>query len=400
MSAPSIPIIEIHPWAFPNSLRFAWAPPETGPVSSYNLICSSINFSDSFNSSTFSVQISSLTNNQDYVFQLAAENPDGKSPYEKFLIAKPGAPSLGATNVLASTVNSTIANVTWSYSTNTGECTAQYFAISAIPSTPVVSTLVLIAYPNQSTFQIRNLESTETYQFLVQAVTDAAWAYPYPYSISPPLIMNPVTTIAGLLINLNASTYSGSGTWFDSSTNGKNASLLAGTIAKNAQGNGIVLNGSTSWTFPNVGVGNAWTIGVWYMNTGAYNGSPCIVTQFFTTGRIGAAIGISDNGIISGFFYSGYWIRGTAISLTNNVWTNIQVTWNGTSMKTYINSVLSGTTTAGGTAFDSTGAYRIGQRWDSAQYLYGVIGAVKMYNRAITQAEVTQDYTSTQAIYA
>jgi len=399
MSAPSIPIIEIHPWAFPNSLRFAWGPPNTGTVSSYNLICSSVSFNKSFNSSTFSVQVSSLTNNQDYTFQLAAQNADGSSPYEKFLIAKPGAPSKGAVNVLASTVNSTIANVTWSYSTNTGECKAQYFAISAIPSTTGLSTLVLIAYPNQSTFQIRNLEPTQTYTFLVQAVTDAAWAYPYSYSISPPLNMNPVTTIAGLKIHLNASTYSGSGTWFDSSTNGKNATLENGAIAKNARGNGIVLNGSTNWLFPNVGVGNAWTLGVWYMNTGAFSGQACIITQIFTSSTINIVLGLGTGQLTGGFFTGGF-KAGTAINLTLNVWTNIQVTWDGTNIRTYINGSSIGTTTPGGIAIDATNSYRIGRRWDLAQYVTGVIGAVKIYNRALTQAEVTQDYNSASATFA
>jgi hypothetical protein len=399
MSAPSVPIIEIHPWAFPNSLRFAWGPPDTGPVSSYNLICSSISFNRSFNSSTFSVQVSSLTNNQDYTFQLRAQNADGSSPYEKFLIAKPGAPSKGAVNVRASTVNSTIANVSWSYSTNTGECRAQYFAISAIPSTTELSTLVLIAYPNQSTFQIRNLEPTQTYTFLVQAVTDAAWAYPFSYSISPPLNMNPPPAIAGLKIHLNASTYSGSGTWFDSSTNGKNATLENGVIAKNAKGNGIVLNGSTNWQFPNIATGNAWTLGVWYMNTGGFNGAACIISQLYTGGTINTSLGVATGNLV-GFFFNGGFKQGNIIALTLNVWTNIQVTWDGTSMRTYINSSSIGTTTPGGVAVDSGNSYRIGRRWDTAQYVTGVIGAVKIYNRVLTQAEVTQDYTSTQALYA
>lgn len=399
MSAPSIPIIEIHPWAFPNSLRFAWAPPSTNTVSSYNLVCSSINFNKSYNSSTFGILVSSLTNNEDHTFQIASENIYGKSPYATFLIVRPGAPSLGATNIEASTINSTIANVSWSYSTNAGECEARYFAVSAIPSTQSNSTYVLIAYPNQSSFQIPNLDPTQTYTFLVQAVTDAAWAYPFSYSISNPLTMNPgQVTVAGLLIHLNASTYSGSGIWYDSSTNGKNATLENGVIAKNSQGNGIVLNGSTNWIFPNVAAGNAWTLGVWYMNTGAFSGQACIVTQVFTSTSINLLLGLGTGQLTGGFFSAGF-KAGSVINLTLNVWTNIQVTWDGTSIKTYINGSLLGTTKPIGVSIDAGNNYRIGRRWDTAQYVTGVIGSVKIYNRALTQEEVTQDYTTTQSLF-
>lgn len=191
MSAPTAPRLEIHPWAQSSTLQFAWAPPLIGAVSSYNLICSSISFSQSYNPSTFLTKVNGLTNNQEYTFQLSASNINGTSAYAKFMIAEPGAPSQGATNVVVSTVNSTIALINWSYSTNVNECKARYFAISAIPSTLGQSTYVYIAYQNQSSFQMQPLNPAETYTFLVQAVTDVSWAFPYIYSFSPPLTMNP-----------------------------------------------------------------------------------------------------------------------------------------------------------------------------------------------------------------
>ena len=84
---------------------------------------------------------------------------------------------------MPSTINISKAIVYWSYSTNARECKAQYFAVSAIPST-VGSTLVYIAYPDQRSEQITNL-ATNNYTFLVQAITDAGWAFPYSYSYSP-----------------------------------------------------------------------------------------------------------------------------------------------------------------------------------------------------------------------
>ena len=188
MATPAKPNIQIHPWAFPNSLQFNWTPSPN--VSSYTLICSSIEFSQSYNSSTFTALVSDLNNNQDYTFQLATSNSTAISKYIPFLTVEPGYPSQGATNIVASTVNSTTALVSWSYSTNVNECRARYFAVSAVPSTVSLSTYVYIAYPDQRSFQILNLEPTMSYTFLVQAITDAAWAYPFSYSYSPLLEMN------------------------------------------------------------------------------------------------------------------------------------------------------------------------------------------------------------------
>jgi hypothetical protein len=210
-----------------------------------------------------------------------------------------------------------------------------------------------------------------------------------------------------LQVLLRASTYSGSGAWLDESGFTRNATLETGSIAKNVAGNGIVLNGSTGWTFPSPtgGLGNAWTTSVWYKNTGTkvVGSRPCVVTQRVGT-YINAYIGWAiDANTFSGGFYDGAggWKNGTQITLTNDVWTNIQVTWDGTSVKTYINATLLGTTTPGGTAINASGnlAYRIGRRWDSADYMIGEIGEVRLYNYALNQTEVTADYNASNSTF-
>jgi hypothetical protein len=195
------------------------------------------------------------------------------------------------------------------------------------------------------------------------------------------------------LVYLIATTYSGSGAWLDTSPNGRNATLENGVIAKNAAGNGIVLNGSTNWIFPDVNAGNVWTLSVWYKNTGSIVGTnPCIVVQIFTGNHINICLGYGAN---VGFSYhqSGVgWRQGTSISITNSSWTHYAGTWNGTTISTYINGVLQGTTTPGGTASTAGSQYRIGRRWDSADYMRGEIGEVRIYPIALTAAQVLADY--------
>jgi hypothetical protein len=202
---------------------------------------------------------------------------------------------------------------------------------------------------------------------------------------------------------LRAVNYSGSGAWNNEGTlgSGYSATLEVGTIAKNTAGNGIVLNGSTCWTFPNIGVGNAWSASVWYKNTGAQvGGQPCILTQLFIGGDINITIGcFSELGTFAVGFYSAAWPGTTAYPLPLDEWINIQATWDGSVLKLYINSVLTQTVTGLNASLDGGTAYRIGRRWDLEDYMVGEIGELRIYSRGLSQSEVITDYQSSSGTY-
>jgi hypothetical protein len=209
------------------------------------------------------------------------------------------------------------------------------------------------------------------------------------YKNAPPQVPAPPPKVL-----LRAKNYSGTGPWLDESGYNNNATLENGTNTKNAANNGLVLDGSTNWTFPNVAVGNNWSVNIWYKKTGAEIGSqPCILSQIFT-GTINLLIGYNIGNPLCAGFFGGDFSVGSAISLISGAWTNIQATWDGTNLSTYINSTLIGTTTPGTTAVDSGAAYRIGRRWDEGDYVVGEIGEVRIYNYARNQRQVTEDYIS------
>jgi len=188
MATPSMPIIQVHPWATANSLSFYWSPPTSqgdGPVTNYSILCSAINYNRLVNSSTFGVTVSSLTNQIEYTFQISALNFYGYGPYASFNPVQPGIPSV-STICTGASVDANIVDVTWSYILNPRECVARYFIVSAVPSTPSLSTTRYVAYPNQRSYQVPNLQA-DTYTFLVQAVNDANWSNP---STSQPVIIN------------------------------------------------------------------------------------------------------------------------------------------------------------------------------------------------------------------
>jgi photosystem II stability/assembly factor-like uncharacterized protein len=199
-------------------------------------------------------------------------------------------------------------------------------------------------------------------------------------------------TFHKLMVLLRGVNYT-SGTWADESGLGFNATLENGTATKNGANNGLVLNGSTSWTFPNVAVGPRWTASVWYKNTGAASGiEACILTQKYESTPINLSIGYL-NGPFTGRFYNDTtWYQGNQITLINGVWINIQVTWDGSFISTYINGSLLGTTQPGGVSIDGGLAYRIGRRYDVPDYMVGEIGEVRIYNYALNQTQVTTDY--------
>jgi hypothetical protein len=248
MSAPSAPVITVLPVASPNTLQFYWEPPTQNggfPLSSYTLLCSSIPFSTVFGPSVNYAVVSSLTNAQDYTFQINASNQIGSSPYRAFTIVQPGSVPGGVTNVGISTINLSTANIVWNFSTNTGEAQTKWFVITAIPSTTALSTIVQSAHGVERSRAIRNL-SSYTYTFLVQAINDAGYAFPLAQAQS--------TFTFGQYINANgnffpAAQVSSLMLWIDASDAGT-LTLNSGnvsTIADKSGNNYNLIQGNTSF---------------------------------------------------------------------------------------------------------------------------------------------------------
>jgi len=220
-------------------------------------------------------------------------------------------------------------------------------------------------------------------------------------------LYNPSALYAPLLL-LRGINYSGSGSWFDESGLGNNATLENGTINKNAQGNGIVLNGSTSWLTPNLQIAPRfssayWSFNVWYKNT--TNNVPSnasIFTQLFKTPERYMTFsygGNDSNGStltakISYIIASNPWANATTVNLVKNQWINMQCSWDGTNFKTYVNGILIGTVANSISSIDSGLSYAIGRRWDGNNFVTGEIGEIRVYNYPITQAQVTADYNA------
>ena len=179
--------------------------------------------------------------------------------------------------------------------------------------------------------------------------------------------------------------------------------------AINSNSNGIVLDGATNWRFPPTGVEGIgsqsnWTMQVWYKQQQAtMSGGASIVTEQFDNAynnTVNMAIfsgygGVSTNTFAGGSF-SGGWTTGAQYKVpAQQEWHNLAVTCDGSNYRTYVDGFAYGAIRAvGGTGTNYNNYYRIGRRWDLANYVVGEIGQVLIYGRALTSNEVLQNVST------
>lgn len=102
------------------------------------------------------------------------------------------------------------------------------------------------------------------------------------------------------------------------------------------------------------------------------------------------------------FYLSGAW-RSAAASqvLTFNDWNLFAATYDGANIKLYKNGTVIATTAFASGTFSAFGLsnLRIGDMGNQGKYLNGGIGTASIYNRALTQSEITQYYNTFKARY-
>jgi hypothetical protein len=81
----------------------------------------------------------------------------------------------------------------------------------------------------------------------------------------------------------------------------------------------------------------------------------------------------------------------STITIAANQFRHVACTWNGTTLSLYIDSVLNTSTTQNLTPTGNTSPLFIGQFGGNSDRFSGVIDEVRIYNRALSQAEIQQD---------
>ena len=237
---------------------------------------------------------------------------------------------------------------------------------------------------------------------------------------------------SGLVLNLDAGnpySYAGSGTtWIDvSGAVNDFAAVGSPTYSTNE----FILNGTTQYFYLSAAsgffisstnnlyadVGYAWSISVWFkfpvsptsVRDATVNAGNCSYCIFGNGGGIGGgetlALFVSGiSGTYAGVhpYYCMVGLRGgkTQLSLgsvNTNTWNNVVVTWDGSASRGYFNGVDRGALTSAGQGMQING-YTIGSQAGgaSSHHFEGSVSQTFVYNRAISAAEVLQNYNATK----
>lgn len=221
---------------------------------------------------------------------------------------------------------------------------------------------------------------------------------------------------SGLVLNLDAavlSSYPGSGTtWNDLSGRGNSGVLTNGPTYSSTNGGAFILDGINDYILANsTSLNSAFSTSsvshfVWAYPTSAGQ----IVVELGTT-TINSSwhdtnIEISSAGLISMSTWHGSLTNKVTATRSFNNWYHLGFSYNGTTLTGYINGVTVGTTN-----FTRSAPYLSGQQTyyalgpnDSTNmgtfgYFGGKISSFVVYNRALSAAEVQQNFNATRSRY-
>jgi hypothetical protein len=227
-------------------------------------------------------------------------------------------------------------------------------------------------------------------------------------------ILEQVTIVAtNLFANYDAATGISGSTFNDSSGNSRNATLFGSPTTTTVNGTTVLrLTSASSQYFGyTTGYGtsldSAFTFDVWCQNLSGSTAGTLIgewSNGTFNSGWTDAQMGFNATQINCGVYNTAYAIAQSGWN--NTTWYNIVMTYNGAAgIATYVNGTAGGTQTGakqnpGGTFLsmgkpDGAGGYLNGV----TNYFNGYIGAWKIYNRALTSTEVTQNFNALRGRY-
>lgn len=214
----------------------------------------------------------------------------------------------------------------------------------------------------------------------------------------------------GLVLSVDAanptSYISGSTTWRDLSGNNNSGSLVNGPTFNSVNGGSIVFDGSNDYVeISPVNASSQFTLNFWIkcIQTGS-------VGNTTYSGIINKFNGIANQRnrflLESNFrrFYFQPIIGGVSYNINSNLFSSIQnqismcsLTYNGSLVTFYLNTNNVGSSSLSGILDSSTSKPTIGWGADSADYYFnGNIYISQIYNRALSDSEIQQNYNATK----
>lgn len=227
------------------------------------------------------------------------------------------------------------------------------------------------------------------------------------------IFYNPKTITDGLVLCLDAAnrkSYPGSGSTWTNRSGLSNNGTLVNTPTFSSENRGYLSFASASSqyaTATNLGSLSRWTVETVVRFTAAYNTKVAMVVgnQYNGASSLNFSIGTNNsptNFNIAVGFFDGTWHNTTGIAYDQNTWFHITGTYDGSTIRQYTNGTQVDSLNYIGTP-TSGGEIRINRRWDdvvsSSNLFDSNIPMVRIYNRALTASEISQNFNALRGRY-
>jgi hypothetical protein len=220
------------------------------------------------------------------------------------------------------------------------------------------------------------------------------------------LAHSPRIVTDGLVLCLDAAnpkSYPGSGTtWSDLSGNGNNGTLTNGPTFNSGNGGNIIFDGTNDYVSTNLILSSptttATTFDIVFKNNSTSTFRGLIGASSYN--ETGFSIGFIGLSTMRNTYNASNLNFENQFSYNSSVISNGIFIFNGRNINIYRNSILSSSFTASFDAVQNSSGIQIGRNlqggWGTSQV---DIYSVKIYNRALTAAEIQQNFNATRSRY-
>ena len=325
---------------------------------------------------------------------LATDAAGNVSPYSNIVSATTLSPDTTPptpTGLIATATSSTQINLSWTASSdNAGGVSYRVERCQGANCAGFVQ----IATPTGISFSDTGLTPATSYSYRVLAVDSAS-------NLSGYSNIATATTSSTLpatgLVAAYGFNEGGGTTVSDVSGNNNNGAITGATWTTQGRfGSALSFNGVNNVvriaSSLSLNVSSAMTLEAWIKPTAAQSGWRTIMQReaeayFLNASNSDGALLPSGGGTFNG---TTAYVSGTTANPVN-VWTHVALTYDGAALRLYVNGVLAANQSRSGAIQTNSNPVWIGGNSPYGEYFQGLIDEVRIYNRALSQAEIQSD---------